>query len=72
VNDLSIDLQVFDLAFFTNCRVISGPTLPNRHIAPRRKVIVISACFLSFFLLVLFVFARHWWRVNKNRITSLK
>jgi len=70
-NDLNIDLQTFDLAFFTNCRFISGPTLPTRHIKPRKSVIVVLACFLSFFLFVLLTFMLHWWHSNKKRITSL-
>jgi LPS O-antigen subunit length determinant protein (WzzB/FepE family) len=45
VNKLSIDLQTYDLVFFTNCRFISGPTLPMRYISPRKSVIVIVAFF---------------------------
>jgi hypothetical protein len=69
-NNLNIALQTFDLAFFTNCRFISGPTLPERHIAPRKSIIVIVACFLSFFFFVFLVLALHWWQSNKKAILS--
>lgn len=71
-NCLNIDLQTFDLAFFTNCRFISGPTLPTRHIRPRKSIIVILACFLSFFFFVLLVLVLHWWQSNKKRIKSFR
>jgi LPS O-antigen subunit length determinant protein (WzzB/FepE family) len=71
-NNLNIALQTFDLAFFTNCRFISGPTLPERHIAPRKSIIVIVACFLSFFFFVFLVFALHWWQSNKKAIKSFR
>ena len=71
INDLSIDLQVFDLAFFTNCRFISGPTFPNQHVKPSKRNIVILSCFLSFFMFIVLTLVRHWWQSNKKRIKSL-
>jgi len=71
-NNLSIDLQAFDLAFFTNCRFISGPTLPTRHIKPRKSVIVIIAFFLSFFFFIVFTLVLHWWQRNKKEIKSFR
>jgi hypothetical protein len=67
-NDLNIALQTFDLAFFTNCRFISGPTIPARHIKPRKSVIVIIACFLSFFFFIVLTLVLHWWQSNKKAI----
>lgn len=69
-NDLSIDLQTFDLVFFTNCRFISGPTLPGRHIRPQKGVIAIVAFLLSaiFFLFLAIFFA--WWREQKQVVIS--
>ena len=55
-NNLSIDLQTFDLTFFINSRFISGPTVPTVHIKPRKSIIVIASCFTSFFILVIFTF----------------
>jgi hypothetical protein len=69
-NNLSIDMQTFELAFFTNCRFISGPTIPDMHVRPKKSVIVIVTFFTSFFLLVIFSFASHWWQSNKKTITS--
>ena len=69
-NNLNIDLQTFDLAFFTNCRFISGPTFPDRHIKPRKSVIVIIACFLSFFFFMVLTLVLHWWQSNKKAILS--
>jgi len=70
-NDLSIYLQVFDLVFFTNCRFISGPTLPTQYIKPRKSVIVILACFLFFFFFIFLTLILHWWQSNKKEIKSL-
>jgi hypothetical protein len=69
-NNLSIDLQAFELAFFSNCRFISGPTIPETPIKPRRKAIVIASCFSSFFLLVILAFILHWLQSNKITRTS--
>jgi LPS O-antigen subunit length determinant protein (WzzB/FepE family) len=69
-NNLSIDMQEFELAFYTNCRFISGPTIPDMHVRPKKSVIVIVTFFTSFFLLVIFSFASHWWQNNKKAIMS--
>ena len=71
VNDLSIDLQTFDLAFYTNCRFISGPTFPNQHIKPSKRNIVILTCFLSFFFFIVLTLVLHWWQSHKKRIKAL-
>ena len=67
-NDLSIDLQTFELAFYRNCRFVSGPTYPTTHIKPRRSNIVIASFFGSFFMLVILAFLLHWWQTNKKAI----
>ena len=69
-NNLSIDLQAFELAFFSNSRFISGPTIPDMHVKPKKSVIVIVTCFTSFFLLVIYSFVSHWWQSNKKAIMS--
>jgi hypothetical protein len=69
-NNLSIDLQTFDLNFFVNCRFISGPTILNTPVKPKKSVIVIVSYFVSFFVLVIFSFVLHWWQNNKNAIMS--
>jgi LPS O-antigen subunit length determinant protein (WzzB/FepE family) len=69
-NNLSIDLQTFDLNFFSNSRFISGPTIPTVHIGPRKSLIVTVTCFVSFFLLVISAFVSHWWQSNKKAIMS--
>ena len=70
-NNLNIDLQTFDLNFFSNSRFISGPTIPTEHIKPRKSLIAIVSCFASFFLLVILAFASHWWQGNKKAIMSV-
>ena len=70
-NNLSIDLQAFELAFFSNCRFISGPTIPEAHIKPSKRLIVIASFFGSFFILVISVFVLHWWQSNKKAIMSV-
>jgi LPS O-antigen subunit length determinant protein (WzzB/FepE family) len=69
-NNLSIDLQAFELAFFSNSRFVSGPTIPEAHIKPSKRLIVIMSCFISFFILVISAFVLHWWQSNKNAIMS--
>jgi LPS O-antigen subunit length determinant protein (WzzB/FepE family) len=69
-NNLTTDLQTFDFNFFSNSRFISGPTIPIMHIKPLKSLIAIVSCFASFFLLVILVFASHWWQSNKNAIMS--
>jgi LPS O-antigen subunit length determinant protein (WzzB/FepE family) len=70
VNNLSIDLQTFDLNFFSNSRFISGPTIPTEHIKPRKSLIAIVSCFISFLLLVILAFISHWWQGNRKAIMS--
>ena len=69
-NNLSMDLQGFELAFFINCRFISGPTIPEMHIKPRISLIVIASCFSSFFFLIFLAFILYWLQSNKKTITS--
>lgn len=65
-NVLRIDLQSLDLAFFTNCRFLSGPTFPSRHVRPSKSSIVILAFLASFCLLVLLAFVLHGWQDFKR------
>jgi LPS O-antigen subunit length determinant protein (WzzB/FepE family) len=67
-NNLSIDLQTFDLTFFNNSRFISGPTIPAVHIRPWKILIAIVSFFSSFFLLVILAIVSHWWQGNKKTI----
>ena len=69
-NTLSIDLQTFDLNFFSNSRFISGPTIPTVHIRPLKSIIAIVSCFASFFLLIIWAFVSHWWQGSKKTIMS--
>jgi LPS O-antigen subunit length determinant protein (WzzB/FepE family) len=69
-NNLTIDLQAFELNFFSNSRFISGPTVPMVHIKPRKSLIAIVSCFASFFFLIIGVFVLHWWQDNKKAIMS--
>jgi LPS O-antigen subunit length determinant protein (WzzB/FepE family) len=69
-NNLSIDLQTFELNFFSNSRFVSGPTIPDVHIKPRKSLIVIVSCFASFFLFIILAFVSHWWQCNKKAIVS--
>jgi LPS O-antigen subunit length determinant protein (WzzB/FepE family) len=69
-NNLNIELQTFELAFFNNSRFVSEPTIPVLHIKPQKSLIVIVSCFISFFVLVIFIFVSHWWQTNKKTIMS--
>lgn len=69
-NNLSIDLQAFDFAFNKNTRFISGPTIPTKHIWPRKSIIIIGSCMASFFFFIIMAFVVHWWDGNKYEILS--
>jgi len=70
-NDLNIDLQIFDLAFYTNCRFVSGPTFTFQYVKPRKSIIVGLTCFLSFFFFIVLTLFLYWWQSNKKKIQSL-
>jgi hypothetical protein len=69
-NDLSVDVQGFELVFFNQTRFISGPTVPGTHIRPRKSLIVIVSGFAAFVFFVLSAFALHWWSGSRNAIVS--
>lgn len=69
-NKLQIKQQMFDLAFFTDCRFLSGPTYPERHSSPRRVQLIVLGGMLSFLFLVCLAFGLAWWQANKLSILS--
>jgi LPS O-antigen subunit length determinant protein (WzzB/FepE family) len=69
-NNLSMDMQIFELAFLKNSRFISGPTIPISPIKPQKVLIVIVSCLISFFLFVILAFVWHWWQSNKKTIMT--
>ena len=69
-NNLSNDLQAFELSFFSNSRFVSGPTIPETHIKPRKSLMVVVSCLVSFLLLVIVPFVLHWLNSNKEKIVS--
>jgi hypothetical protein len=69
-NNLSIDLQTFEFIFFNNSRFVSGPTVPDMHVKPRKSIIVVVSFLVSFFLLVILTFISQWWQSNKKTIMS--
>lgn len=70
-NDLSADIQGFELVFFNQTSFISGPTVPSSHIKPRKSLIVVVSGFAAFVFFVLLAFALHWWRGSRNAIVSV-
>ena len=71
-NNLSNDLEAFELAFFSNCRFVFGPTIPHVHFKPRKGLLVIVSCFISFLLLAILAFVSYWWHSNKRKIRLIK
>jgi hypothetical protein len=67
-NSLSIDLQTFEFIFYTNSRFISGPTIPDMHIKPKKSLIVMLSCLSSFFIFFFLAFFLDWWQSNKKSI----
>jgi LPS O-antigen subunit length determinant protein (WzzB/FepE family) len=70
-NNISIDLQTFDLNFYFNSRFVSGPTIPEIYSKPRRSLIVILSFVISLFSLVIFVLIADWWKRNKSAINLM-
>jgi LPS O-antigen subunit length determinant protein (WzzB/FepE family) len=70
LNDLLIDAERFEHAFYTNCRFISGPTVPSRHVRPSRAAIVLSGSLASLVLSVLYAFGSAWWQKNREAVSA--
>ena len=68
-NNISIDIQNFNNISAAN-RFISGPSIPEKHIKPKKRVIVMVTFFASFFLLVMVTFILEWWQKNKEIIQA--
>ncbi len=68
-NNISIDIQGFERININN-RFISGPSIPEKHIKPNKRVIVMVTFFASFFLLVMMTFILEWWQKNKEIIQA--
>jgi hypothetical protein len=69
INNVSVDIQRF-MNLYTNYRFISGPSIPEKHIKPNKRVIVMVTFFASFFLLVMTTFILEWWQKNKEIIQT--
>ena len=68
-NNLSVDLLAFDLVFFTDCRFISGPTVPVRHSRPQRELIAIIAFLLSALFFTFLAVLISWWQKQGRAVT---
>ncbi len=68
-NSISIDIQGFERNNINN-RFISGPSIPEKHIKPNKRIIVMVTFFASFFLLVMMTFILEWWQKNKGIIQT--
>ena len=70
LNNLNIDQQAFELAFFNDCRFVSGPTIPDSPIKPQRRLIVIVSSIASFFSMVILSFVLHWLKSHREKFVS--
>jgi hypothetical protein len=68
-NRLNIDMGKIETAFSDSFRFISGPTLPEYPIAPKKKMIVILTFFLSGLFFIFLSFCLSWWK-NKSLTRS--
>jgi hypothetical protein len=60
-NNISVDNQIAISLYFDRSRFIAGPTLP-RYSTSRPILALAVGLLFGFFLSVLFLFVRHWWR----------
>ena len=68
-NDLNVDFNNF-VSFREGMRFISGPSLTERPIHPRKALITSIAFVLGFFLFVFLAFFIEWWSKNKTMIVE--
>jgi len=68
-NDLNVDFNNF-VSFREGMRFISGPSLTERPIHPRKALITSIAFVLGFFLFVFLAFFIEWWSKNKKMIVE--
>jgi len=68
-NDLNVDFNNF-VSFREGMRFISGPSLTERPIHPRKALIASIAFVLGFFLFVFLAFFLEWWSKNKKMIVE--
>lgn len=68
-NDLSVDFNNF-AGFREGMQFISGPSLNEQPIRPRKALIAAIAFALGFFLFVFLAFFLDWWSKNKKMIVD--
>jgi hypothetical protein len=69
INHVSLDIQRF-MNLYANYRFISGPSIPEKHIKPNKRVIVMVTFFASFFVLIMVSFFIEWWQNSKKIIQT--
>jgi LPS O-antigen subunit length determinant protein (WzzB/FepE family) len=69
-NSLNIDLLNFDRTFNRSYRFVSGPTVPDRHIKPSKRMIILLAIVLAGAFFCLLALALDWWNGHKQWIIS--
>jgi len=67
-NTVTIHNEEFKKTFNQAYKFISAPTLPTRHISPRRSIIVMAVTFLSFFISLFIVLIGQWLSNQKIRL----
>lgn len=66
-NTITMNNQNAINVYFEKSRFIAGPTLPSRSTV-RPALVLLGSLMLGFFLSVILVFGRNWWRENGTKI----
>jgi hypothetical protein len=70
VNHFYIEMETYRTLFFEDMRFLSGPPLPAKVVAPKKRLIVAVAFFLAFFFFLFVTLMIEWWQKNKETIVS--
>ena len=71
VNQFYIEMETYRTLFFEDMRFLSGPPLPAKVVAPKKRLIVAVAFFLAFFFFLFVTLIIEWWQKNRETIVSV-
>ncbi len=67
-NTLTIQLNNYNQTFYEKIKFIAGPSIPNKPIKPKKKLIVAVSFITSIFFFIFLAFFVEWWENNKGRV----
>jgi hypothetical protein len=71
VNQFYIDMETYRTLFFEDMRFLSGPPLPAKVIAPKKRLIVTTIFSGAFIFFLFLALSFEWWKKNRLRIMGI-